>query len=257
MKLENKVALITGAGGLQGRAAAVLFASEGAKLVVVDIMRDTGKETVKIIKESKGEAIFVEADVSKLADAKKMVHTTINHFGRLDILYNNAGIMRGRQKVIDLPEDEWDRVLDVNLKSIFLVSKYAIPYMIEKGGGVIINTSSISGLYGFAAFPAYCASKAGVILITKAMAIDHAEDNIRVNCICPGTVGYPDSPPRHGLHELTPMNRKATADEIAKVALFLASTESSYMTGANIIVDGGMTAGFAPDKLKALLKLEK
>jgi len=252
MRLKDKVAIITGAGSGIGRATAVLFAKEGAKVVVVDIDKKAGEETVRIIRSNGGEAIFVQADVSKATDAERIVKTTIEEYGKVDILFNNAGVwVRGIDTVVDAPEEEWDRVININLKSVFLCSKYAIPEMIKNGGGVIINMASAQGLVGTAGYATYCASKGGVVLLTKATALDYAPYNIRVNCLCPGAVatpplykkGWPNDPKlKQIIKELEPIGRPAEPEEIAYAALFLASDESSFMTGAALVVDGGWTA---------------
>jgi NAD(P)-dependent dehydrogenase (short-subunit alcohol dehydrogenase family) len=249
MHLQNRVALITGAGSGIGRASAVLFAQEGAKVVVADFVRQSGLETVAMIKKNGGEAVFVEADVSKVMDAERMVNTAVETYGKLDILFNNAGINL-EKTVTETSEEEWDRVLNINLKGVFLCSKYAIPEMIRNGGGVIINTASIRGLVGQYHESAYCASKGGIVLLTKAMAIDYGPSNIRVNCICPGVIETPMhlaflatlADPKREEQEMLkkiPLGRMGQPEDVAKVALFLASDESAYLTGLTIPVDGG------------------
>lgn len=242
LKLSGKVALITGAGRGIGRVTAILFAREGAKIVVADIDSKAGEETVKLIAASGGQAIFTRTDVSKATEVDRMIRKTIKTYNRLDVLFNNAGIeLIGRVEGVD--ESDWDRVVDINLKSVFLCSKFAIPRMIAQGGGVIINTASMAGLFGLAEEAAYCASKGGVIALTKAMAIDTAPNNIRVNCICPGPIATRLTRPRKAIINRVPMGRIGKPDEIATVALFLASEDSSFITGEDIFVDGGMTAG--------------
>jgi NAD(P)-dependent dehydrogenase (short-subunit alcohol dehydrogenase family) len=249
MHLKDKVAIITGAGSGIGRASAVLFAKEGAKVVVVDVVRRGGLETVEIIGNNSGEATFVETDVSKASEVEKTIKATVEKYGKLDILFNNAGINL-EKRAVDTTEEELDRVIDINLKGVFLCSKYAIPEMIRNGGGVIINTASIIGLVGQDHESAYCASKGGVVLLTKAMAIDYGPSNIRVNCICPGGIETPThyaflatlADPKREKQEILkkiPLGRMGQPEDVARAALFLASDESSYITGIALPVDGG------------------
>jgi len=249
MRLKDRVAIITGAGSGIGRASAILFAKEGAKVVVADFVPQSGLETVDIIKKNGGEAISVDADISKASDAEKTVKSAVKIYGKLDILFNNAGINLERT-VTETTEPEWDRVQNINLKGVFLCSKYAIPEMIRGGGGVIINTASIRGLVGQYHLAAYCASKGGVVLLTKAMALDYGSNNIRVNCICPGgietpmhlaflaTLKDPELEVQETLKKI-PLGRMGQPEDVARVALFLASDESAYLTGLAIPVDGG------------------
>ena len=218
--------------------------------MVADYHVEGGEETVQQIKENGGEAIFVEADISQAADAQKMVKAAIDKYGRLDILYNNAGIEGPLAPTEKLSEVDWGKVLSVNLKGVFLGSKYAIPEMLKQGGCVIINTASVAGLVGIIDQPAYSASKGGVVLFTKAMALDYARKNIRVNCICPGVVRTPMFERRISIQpkaeklfcESQPMGRGARPEEIAEAALYLASDQSSFVTGTALAVDGGSTA---------------
>jgi NAD(P)-dependent dehydrogenase (short-subunit alcohol dehydrogenase family) len=251
-RLSDRVALITGAGSGIGRASAILFAREGAKVIVVDIVQEAGEETVRLIKDSGGDAFFVRADVSKEADAENMVKKAVEKYGRIDILFNNAGI-NPSGTVVNTPGEVWDKVINVNLKGAFLGSKYAIPEMAKGGGGVVINTASVSGLVGTANEIAYVASKGGIVAMTRGMAIDHVNQNIRVNCICPsgtetpllnkwlGTVKEPEKV-RQELANTSLFKRLARPEEIAHAALFLASDESSFVTGSALVVDGGFTA---------------
>jgi NAD(P)-dependent dehydrogenase (short-subunit alcohol dehydrogenase family) len=252
MRLKDKVALITGATSGIGEATAILFAREGARVTASGRNQQRGSKVVSTIGASGGNAIFVQTDVRMSAECKHAIDETIRNFGRLDILVNNAGVFYAHN-AIDCSEEEWDLQIDINLKGTFLMSKFALPLMIAQGGGVIINNSSGWGLVGGDKAVAYCASKGGVVLLTKAMAIDHGRENIRVNCICPGDVETPMLPEDARFRGLNwdeyiagcanrPMGRVGTADEIAKVALFLASDDSSFMTGAAIAVDGGGTA---------------
>ncbi len=255
-RLIGKVALITGAGGGIGRATALLFAREGAKVAVADFVSAGGQETVKMIKEAGGEAAFVEADVSKSADAQRMVSRTVESFGRLDILFNNAGIQSKFLMTADTPEEVWDRILATNLKGVFLGCKSAIPVMLKQGGGVIISTASAAGVIGLPGTGAYGASKAGIIGLTRTMALEYADRNIRVNCISPGTIMTAMSPgaidPENvpPFHQSQAMRRFARPEEVATVALYLASDDSSFVTGTNTVVDGGYTAGIPKMKPK-------
>lgn len=244
-KLDGKVALITGAGSGIGRATALIFAREGAKVMVADCVVAGGRETVRMIKKARGVAGFVKADVSKPAQAERMVKATVNRFGRLDILYNNAGIIGDVLPTADLPVEAWDRVVDIDLKGVFLGSKYAIPVMLKQGGGVIVSTSSVEGLTGKVGIGPYCASKAGVITLTKTIALEYARQNIRANCICPGMIETPMTAPWLPLlHiELIPLGGVAgKAEDIAYAALYLACDDSKYVSGTALVVDGAWTA---------------
>jgi len=252
MRLYGKVSLITGAATGIGEASALLFAEEGAKIVVADVKASEGLETVNKIKKFGGQAIYVEADVSRPEDVRRMIEETVKNFGKLDILFNNAGICINKS-IQETTEEDWDRVLDTNLKGVFLGCKYAVPQMLKQGEGTILNTASEVGLVGANNLVAYCASKGGVIQFTRALALDVADKNIRVNGLCPGVtmtpllensiVTAPDPEVRKRFLENTvPINRIASPEEIAKGALFLASSDSSFMTGATLVIDGGWTA---------------
>ena len=251
--LEGKVAIVTGGASGIGKASALLLADAGARLAVVDIDNQGGQDVTRQIKGGGGEAIYVPCDVTNASDCQRAVDSTIAEFGGLDVLFNNAGIIR-RASVIDTTEAEWDHVMAVNVKSIFLLSKYAIPYMVNAGGGVIINTSSGWGLVGGNKAVSYCASKGAVVNMTRAMAIDHGSQNIRVNCICPGDTDTPML--RNEARQLgqddelflseaadRPLKRIGTPEDIARTVLYLASETSSFVTGAVIVVDGGGLAG--------------
>ncbi len=253
-KLDNKIALITGGGSGIGKATSLLFAQEGARIAIADWVEDQARAVVAEIKQKGGEAIAIKTDVSKAADAERMVTETVRAFGRLDILYNNAGI--GDAKLLHtMTEEEWDRTIDIDLKGVFLGCKYGLPEMMKRGG-VILSTASVAGIEGIRRMPHYCAAKAGVILLTKSMAMDYAEYGIRVNCICPGGIGTPLF--ETGYENLTPerkeralkaftalhlLNRIGQPEEIARAALFLCSDDASFITGQAIVVDGGYTAG--------------
>jgi NAD(P)-dependent dehydrogenase (short-subunit alcohol dehydrogenase family) len=252
MRLTDKVALITGGTSGIGKATAILFAKEGAKVAITGRSNERGAAVTDQIVQNAGSAIFVRADVSISDDCQRAVAQTLEAFGRLDILFNNAGVFYP-QTALECSENEWDEQIDVNLKGTFLMSKFALPSMIAQGHGVIINNSSGWGIVGGDHAVAYCASKGGVVLMTKAMAIDHGRQGIRVNCICPGDVETPMLPADAKMRGLSwqsyledcnkrPMGRIGTPEEIAKAALFLASDDSSFMTGAALVVDGGGTA---------------
>ncbi len=253
MRLKDKVALITGAGSGIGRESALLFAREGARVVVVDVDDEAGQETVRLIRENGGEATFVHADVSRAEDVRNMIAQAESTYSRLDILFNNAGIFHPKDgSVLETEEEVWDRVIDVNLKGVFLGCKYGIPALLRAGGGVIINTASFVALMGAAVSQiAYTASKGGVLALTREIAVEFARQNIRANALCPGPVETPLlaellSDPARRQRRLVhiPMGRFARAEEIAHAALFLASDESSYVNGAAFIVDGGITAAY-------------
>ncbi len=251
MRVKDKVALVTGAGAGIGKASAILLAREGARVGVADFDAAAADATTEIIREAGGEAISIAGDVSVESDCARMVEAVSARWGRLDILCNIAGIVLGG--VLDqTTEKEWNASMDVNLRSIYLCSKYAIPCMKRSGGGVIVNMASVAGLMGVKNRAAYSASKGGVIALTKSMAIDYVEDGIRVNSNCPGTVDSPSlqkrlealpdpAAARRDFTTRQPMKRFGRPDEIAYSVLFLCSDESSFITGTEIIVDGGMS----------------
>ena len=249
MRLENKIALITGGTSGIGEATAILFAKEGAKVTITGRNEKRGRAVTERIIKNGGNAVFVRTDVRSAEECNHAVTETLGAYKGLDILFNNAGVFFPHSAV-DCTEEEWDLQMDVNLKGTFLMSKAALPHMIEQREGVIINNSSGWGIAGGDAAVAYCASKGGVVLLTKAMAIDHGREGIRVNCICPGDVDTPMLPEDARMRGLKwedylagcahrPLGRIGTTDEIAKGALFLASADSSFMTGAALVVDGG------------------
>lgn len=249
MRLKDKVAIITGAASGIGKATAKLFAEHGAKVVVADIDEDGGNQTVTDIQDAGNEAIFIQTDVTIKADTDQMVAQTLKNYGKLDTLLNSAGIAM-RLPVAELPEEDWHRCLDVNLNGVFLCAKAAIPAMQKNGGGSIINMSSIYGIVGADVRAAYVASKGAVTNLTRGMALDYAEDNIRVNCICPGFVETPlvagviKTPDEYQkLANKHPMRRLGQPEEIAYGALYLASDESAFVTGIALPIDGGYTAG--------------
>ncbi len=252
MRLRGKVAFITGAGMGQGREAALVFAGEGARVIVGDISAKAGQETVRRIERRGGKALFVEGDVGVERDVKRMIETGIKKFGSLHILYNNAGVLwKDRDRsVTEMTEPNWDRVMAINLKGPFFVTKYGIPYLIKSGGGSIINVGSVSALCGFTvAQDAYTSAKGALISLTKSLAVQFARHNIRCNIIHPGIIETPmqvpylkDPKKRRSFEDSIPLRRIAHPREIANVALFLASDESSYVTGAEIVADGGFCA---------------
>ncbi|AKU25230.1 SDR family NAD(P)-dependent oxidoreductase [Geobacillus stearothermophilus] len=246
MRLQGKAAIVTGGASGIGRATAIRFAEEGAKVAVSDIDEAGGEETVRRIREKGGEAIFVKADVSDSGQVKQLVQTAVEAFGGLHILFNNAGIGHSEVRSTDLSEEEWDRVIDVNLKGVFLGIKYAVPALKESGGGAIVNTSSLLGIKGKKYESAYNASKAGVILLTKNAALEYGKFNIRVNAIAPGVIDTNIITPWKQDERKWPIISKANAlgrigtpEEVANAVLFLASDEASFITGATLSVDGG------------------
>lgn len=251
--LQSKIALITGAASGIGRATSLLFAREGAAVLLTDLNEAAGRQVERAITDAGGRAVFEGADVTLAEDCRRVSQVAVEQFGGVDVLFNNAGIIR-RSTVVELSEAEWDRVMSVNAKSVFLLSREVIPFMAKAGGGSIINTASGWGLAGGPRAAVYCASKGAVVLLTKAMAIDHGPQKIRVNCICPGDTdtgmlrveaGQLGQPEGRFLEEAArrPLGRVGRAEEIAQAALYLASEASSFVTGAALVVDGGALAG--------------
>ncbi|PLT28226.1 SDR family NAD(P)-dependent oxidoreductase [Peribacillus deserti] len=246
MRLKGKAAIITGGGGGIGRAAALRFAQEGARVAVSDIQSEAGEETVRLIHELGGEAFYMKADVSTNEDIQYLVDRTSETYGGLHILFNNAGIGHSEVKGTDLPEEEWDRVIDINLKGVWLGIKHAVPRLIESGGGSIINTSSLLGLKGQKYLTAYNASKGGVILLTQNAALEYGRHNIRVNAVAPGVIdtNIIDHWKKNEkkwpiISRANALGRIGTPEEVAQAVLFLASDEASFITGATLSVDGG------------------
>ncbi len=249
-KLDGKVAIVTGGASGIGEATALLFAEEGAKVIVADWDEAKGAQVAREVQERGGEAMFVKVDVSQAEDVEMMVNTAVESYGRLDVLFNNAGVEGEQAPTADCTLENFDRVIAINLRGVFLGMKYGIPAMLEGGGGSIINTASVAGLVGFASIPAYCASKGGVIQLTKTAALEYAKQNIRVNVICPGVIWTPmverfvapAEGAREALEAAEPVGRFGTPEEVAQLALYLASDDSTFCTGAPFIVDGGFVA---------------
>lgn len=248
-RLDGKVAIITGAGAGMGRAAAILFAKEGAKVVVNDIVREGGEETVRMVREAGGDAVFIEGDVSKKEDWRKMIRAALDNYGKLNVLYNNAAIAL-YQPLLQSTDENFDKTMEVNVKGIWLGMKYSIPEMIRVGGGSIINVSSIAADAAERGSAIYAASKGAVISMSRVAAVEHAAHNIRVNVIKPGAIATPmfmsvfkDNPDaiKRYLREI-PQGRLGDPEEVAYLALFLASDESSRITGQKLTADGGIEA---------------
>ncbi|WP_042454175.1 SDR family NAD(P)-dependent oxidoreductase [Neobacillus dielmonensis] len=246
MKFTGKTAIVTGGGSGIGRASALRFAKEGAAVVVADVNSIAGEETVNFIQATGGKAIFVYADVANSKQIQELISTTVSTFGGLHILCNNAGIGNSEVRSVDLSEEEWDQVIDINLKGVFLGIKYAIPELIKAGGGAIINTSSLLGLKGQKYMSAYNASKAGVVVLTQNAALEYGKYSIRVNAIAPGVIdtniiqGWKQNDRKWPIiSKANALGRIGTPDEVANAIVFLASEEASFITGATLSVDGG------------------
>lgn len=248
--VTGKVAIITGAGSGIGRASALAFAREGAKVVVADMVIEGGEETVSLIKQSGGEALFVKTDVSKATEVEALVQRAVAAYGRLDCAYNNAGIEGAGATTAEYPEEMWDRVLAINLTGVWLCLKYEIAQMLKQGGGAIVNTASTAGLVGYPRGSAYVASKHGVVGLTKTAALEYAKAGIRVNAVCPGAIDTPmmgritDHRPQRAarMAAAEPVGRMGNPTEIAEAVVWLCSDAASFVTGHAMAVDGGMTA---------------
>jgi NAD(P)-dependent dehydrogenase (short-subunit alcohol dehydrogenase family) len=247
--LEGKVALVTGGSSGIGRASALLFAREGARVVVADLNVSGGEETERMIEESGGKAIFVKADVSKASDVEALIGKAVDTYGRLDCAFNNAGTAVGGGPIHDSTEENWDYVMGINLKGVWLCMKYEIRQMLKQGGGAIVNTSSVMGLVGHIDKPIYAASKHGVVGLTKSVALQYAKNGIRVNAVCPGWVRTPmtegrlnDPEARARMVEMEPIGRVGKPEEVAEAVVWLCSDAASFVTGHTMAVDGGFVA---------------
>jgi NAD(P)-dependent dehydrogenase (short-subunit alcohol dehydrogenase family) len=248
--LEGKIALVTGGSSGIGRATALAFAREGAKVVVADVQVEGGQETERMIKEAGGEAIFVKTDVSDAAEVERLINKAVKTYGRLDCAHNNAGIEGVTAPTADCTEENWDRTISINLKGVWLCMKYEIPQMLKKGGGAIVNTASVAGLVGFQGLPAYCASKGGIIQLTRTSALEYAAKGVRINAVCPGVIrtpmiervtgGKPEAEAQ--FTALEPIGRMGTPEEIAEAVVWLCSDAASFVTGHPMVVDGGLVA---------------
>ncbi len=249
-QLDGKVALITGAGSGIGRASALVFAREGAKVALADIVVEGGEETVRMVKEAGGEAFFIKADVSNAAEVEAMVNTVVDTYGRIDCAYNNAGIEGQLASTDEYAEDMFDKVIGINLTGVWLCMKYELPHMLKQGSGAIVNTASGAGLIGVAGMSAYVASKHGVVGLTKTAALEYAKSGIRVNAVCPGLIQTPmveritNGHPQLGeaLVAAEPIGRTGRPEEIAESVVWMCSDAASFVTGHAMSVDGGFVA---------------
>ena len=247
-RLSNKVAIVTGSGSGIGKATALLFSREGAKVVVAEYSEESGLAALQVIKDNGGEAFFIRTDVSQPEAVRAMVNAAVERYGRLDTMVSCAGIALNEVSTTQCTEEVFSRIINTNLKGVWLAMKYAIPEMIRVGSGTIVNFASIAALEGYHGLPAYSASKGGVISISRVAAIEFASENIRVNCVAPGHISTPmflNAWDEHGLQQfinMSPQRRLGEPEEVANVVLLLASDESSHITGQTIVVDGGITA---------------
>ena len=249
-ELEGKIALVTGAGSGIGRESALAFAASRARVMVSDVVVEGGEETVAQIKAAGGDATFMRADVSQGADVEALIRQTVETYGRLDCAHNNAGIEGDMAPTADCTEANWDRTIAINLKGVWLCMRYEIPQMLEQGGGVIVNTSSVAGLVGFVNLPAYVATKHGVAGLTRTAALEYAQQGIRVNAVCPGVINTPmidrivagDAEAEAQFTALEPVGRMGSPAEVAQAVVWLCSDAASFVTGVAMPVDGGFVA---------------
>lgn len=247
---QNKVALVTGGSFGIGQATAIAFAQRGARVAIADWLEDKEGVALRQIKESGGEGIFIQCDVSKPADVKAMIEKTIATYGRLDYAFNNAGIEGMQAPVHECTEENWDKTIGINLKGVWLCMKAEIPEMLKQGGGAIVNCASVAGLNGFAGLPAYVASKHGIVGLTKTAALENAKAGIRVNAVCPGVIHTAmidritgkDKEVEKSFVSLEPVNRMGKPEEVAEAVIWLCSGGASFITGHAMTVDGGFTA---------------
>ncbi len=255
-ELQGKVAIVTGGTSGIGRDAAVLFAKAGAKVVVAGRRESEGNETMDLVRAAGGDGLFVKTDVSQAGEVQALVRKTVEKFGRLDIAFNNAGIEGSFTPVSEQSEEDWDRVIDINLKGVWLCLKYEIQQMLKQGsGGAIVNMASVAGLMGFAGAATYCASKHGVMALTKTAALENARSGIRVNVVCPAVIETPMGERIFGAPEmkkfalgLHPIGRFGTPREVAEAVVWMCSDRASFMTGQSLVLDGGFLAGPNPPK---------
>lgn len=254
-QFTGKVALITGGGSGIGRASVLAFANKGARVVVADVDVEGGQETVRLVNEKDGGGTFIKADVSRAVEVEALVSQTVEVYGRLDYAHNNAGVLAGDVSAINNPEEVWDKVIDINLKGVWLCMEYEIPQMLKQGKGAIVNTASIAGLVGFGGGGVYAASKHGVVGLTKSAALDYAQQGIRINAICPGFISTPmadrlinQAPEdtraefKQSFVDREPIGRFGTPEEVAEAVVWLCSDAASFVTGHAMAVDGGYVA---------------